>query len=427
MPKFARFLPVLTAVLLTVPTAARAECTRTSSALSEARAARWLIGDDLRIQASLDAERLRLREAQQLGGARQPFHLFAAAAAGYQRVFGLETCSNLGLRDGGLDRFRGAGSVGFTHEATGLHARVSFVHADDHLAVGGLGPPKKAEEATAGYRQELVAVRFGHELWFQGMLGYVSNEAPYTSPGTGIQLNPRLPASPSPGYFVGASMPILHTSVVTLLQRGKTELVTVLANDLRLPKLPFSVALGPSYIREERQVVGLLRLRGYASEFYEAPHRTTERQGKRNVEGVSESYDNTGPTLEASMETREARLRHARFRYQFGRAYRFGAAGWGGRAAYDLGVYAEGTVFRSRFYSESRDVVGTGVQGLVLSDKRGTAWGGGAGGNASFQVSWLAFSVDANASVNRPELLSVLPSASYRAELQVFGSLRVEY
>lgn len=423
--------------LVAVSAPARAACDRSVPALSEARAARWLIGDDVRMQALLDVERERLRHAARLVDQPQPFHLFAAGHGAYQRVFGIEACSQTGERSGSLERPRGAGTVGFTHTASGLHARLSFLYAGDVISVAGI-PVKSGDEvtssdATAGYRQGLVALRLGHEQYFQSLFGYVSAEQPYRTTGSGgARINPRLPISPSPGFFFGGTIPMLHTSIVTLLQAGRPEIISLVANELRPGRLPFSVSLGPTYIREERQVVGLLRLRGFSYENHATPRDafTTTGEGtkRRHVHGVGETYEATGPILEVSAETREPRLRHARARWQLVHAWRFASRrDWAERTAFDVLLFADGTLFRSRAFTESRESLPPSALPMQRGPRRGNAWGFGAGGAVSVQAGWLAFSVESAIGMNRPELLQIVPSAAHRAELQLGGSMRAEY
>lgn len=415
------------ALVLACSAPARAACERSVAALSEARAARWLVGDELRLQSTLDLERERLRHAVQLSGTKQSFHVFASGSGVYQRIFGMETCSNHGPRQGSLDRVRGLLSAGITHDDSGLHVRLSVLHANDHLAVPGIGKKKDAKAATAGYRQNLYALRLGHERWFQTVFGYVDSEQPYTSPGEGgIRIDPRMPTAPAPGYYFGATVPALRTSMVTLLQRGRPEIVSLMASELRPGNLPFSIGLGPTYIREERQVVGLLRLRGFATENVQSMNTELTRMGKR-VPLTGVSYQSSGPLLELSVEGRDARLRHGRFRYQYVYSSRSSAKGWNNRAAADLSVYAEGTLFRSRYFSETHEPASAGLPGPRLGPRRGNAWGLGGGVVASAQISWIALSMEAIAGLNRPELLALVPSAHNRAEVQFVGSLRFEY
>lgn len=184
------------------------------SALSEARAARWLIADDAKLQAMTDMERARLTGAvRDLGGAPQAFHVFAGVTGIGQMLFGMPTCTNQRELEGRVERLRLAGNAGFTHAATGLHLRLSFVHAVDRLVVDVRQAGDKAGEvevgdANAGYAQNLFALRFGHERWLQAMVGYVGADRPFDSPSRdGLRLDARLSGRPAPGYFAGSPCP----------------------------------------------------------------------------------------------------------------------------------------------------------------------------------------------------------------------------
>ncbi|MFO0679008.1 MAG: hypothetical protein U0169_20940, partial [Polyangiaceae bacterium] len=259
---------------------ARAECSSVASppALSQARSARWLVGDDIRFQSTLDAERTYLRNVDAaLGRDVSPYQAFGAATVAAQFVPTIGVCSNRGLENSRLVRARYGGSAGLTHSATGLHLRLSFLHARDELAVT-TSSTKGADAATTGYAQSLVALRVGHERYANALLGYVGSEDTFAGIGTGgVALRPKLVGSAAPGFFVGLSVPEIHSTVVTLLQRGRPELVSLLSRDLPMPFVPVMLSLGPTYIREEQQTVGLVRLRGSTLRGGHGPKRTFER------------------------------------------------------------------------------------------------------------------------------------------------------
>lgn len=57
---------------------------------------------------------------------------------------------------------------------------------------------------------------------------------------------------------------------------------------------------------------------------------------------------------------------------------------------------------------------------------RGTAWGAGAGLTAGFAIAPFFLSLDTHVGLNRPELLSLLPSAADRPEVRFGISMRLE-
>lgn len=401
---------------------ARAQCNARSlpvaSVASEARRARWLIGDDARFQALLDDERHRFADTMKLLNAEErKIQVFAATAFAFQTVWPFEVCTNGGSASGSFERMRGAATVGLTHPETGLHARLSVVGALDQLNVSTSEVDDDATNARAGTHQLLVAGRFGHHRWLNVILGYVGGESAFNQTGTGnVNLVREKPRSGTHGAFVGASIPIIHTSVVTLVQEGRTELFSVLAHDLRPAHLPFTFSLGPTYIREERQTVGLVRFRSLSHESVEIDREDFSAEEGFLHHGASLEHVTIGPSVELSAESRDARIRHGRFRVQ---ADSFGA--FGGTTKRRLlhgSIYGEGTFFRSRFFSES---FATATQA-----PRGTAWGVGGGLAAGITIAPLSLSFDGHVGVNRPELLSLLPSAADRPEARFGLSIRVE-
>lgn len=160
---------------------------------------------------------------------------------------------------------------------------------------------------------------------------------------------------------------------------------------------------------------------------HEAVAITSEKKVQRRVGGLGEAYQATGPVFEISAESRQPRLRHARMRWQYVQAWRFASReSWLERTAFDLGLYADGTLFRSRAFSESlENVPPSPLAGRGTS--RGNAWGFGAGGMISMQAGWLVISADAAISMNRPALLQIVASAAHRPELQIGGAVRAEY
>lgn len=413
------------------PRTASAQCATARAAMSEARTARWLIGDDAAQQARIDTDRARLAQAMALRENEQNFHVFLDLAGAYQAMLPLDVCSNFGTRSGRLERLRGAVSAGVTHHKSGIHVRFSFLHAVDRLATDGEDMPDEDDEesATAGYRQNLYAVRVGHEQWLQGVLGFVEAESPYASEGSGgISLQAPKERAAAPGLFVGASSPMLRLSTMALLQRGNVEVLSLTAGDIRLGKLPFAFALGPTYLREERQVVGLLRLRGFAAEGYVAGESEMKRK-HGIVKGVGVAGWYTGPVAELSAETRDPRLRHARLRWDAHFAQRFAAKGFGNRGAWDFSFFVDGTMFRSRFFTDPRHAPRAPARGDLHAApaRRPTAWGLAGGLASSLQVGVIAVGMQAHVGVNRPELLQLVPAAANRAEVQGLMSMRFEY
>ena len=384
---------------------------------SEARRARWLIGDDARFQALLDDDRHRFGDAMKLLGAEdRTFQIFAATAFAMQSVSPFDVCTNVGSASASFERMRGAATVGLTHTETGIHARVSVVGALDQLNAS-TSEDDDSTNARSGAHQLLVAGRFGHERWFKLVLGYVGADTTFSQTGTGdVRLVRERVMAPAPGAFIGASIPIIHTSVITLIQDGRTELFSVMARDLRPGRLPFTLSLGPTYIREERQTIGLVRFRSLSHEVVEIDREDVYTEDDGVHHGASLEHSTIGPVLELSAESRDARIRHGRFRVQ---ADTFGA--FGGSTLRRLlygSIYAEGTFYRSRFFSESF--------ATSTEPPRGTAWGIGAGFSGGVAIAPFFFSLDGHASLNRPELLSLLPSAADRAELRGGISMRLE-
>ena len=403
------------------PSAACAQCgpgsANQASVASEARRARWLIGDDARFQAVLDDERRHFAETMTLLRAEhREIQVFAATAFAYQTVWPFQACTNLGSTSGSFERMRGSATVGVTHVETGLHGRVSVTGALDQLHVS-TSDDEDATNARAGAHQLLVAARFGHDRWLRAIVGYVGGESTFSQTGTGnVTLVREKPRAGGTGAFLGATIPIIHTSVVTLVQEGKTELFSVLAHDLRPGRLPFTLSLGPTYIREERQTVGLVRFRALSHESVEIDHEDIYAEENELHHGAGLEHVSIGPILELSAESRDARIRHGRFRVQADSVDAFGGATR--RRVLHASAYAEGTFFRSRFFSES-------LPGGAASP-RGTAWGLGGGLVAGFAISPVFVALDAHVGLNRPELLSLLPSGADRPEVRAGVSVRFE-
>ncbi|MBS2018631.1 MAG: hypothetical protein JST00_37540 [Deltaproteobacteria bacterium] len=391
---------------------------RIAPVASEARRARWLIGDDAQLQANLDEERHRFNDAMHaLDAERREIQVFATTSFTYQTVWPVVACTNLGSGEANFERMRAGVAVGMTHTATGLHARVSFVGALDQLNLS-TSDDEDATNARTGSYQWLIAGRFGHDRWFRGLVGTVGADKPFDQVGTGeVQLARDGAARPAPGFFVGASLPFARTSVIALVQSGHTELVSVMARDLRPGNVPFAFSLGPTYIREERQTVGVLRLRSLGHEAFSIDREDTQAEQDGTVHrGASMSHTTFGPLLEMSAESRDARVRHGRFRVQADTFEVFG--GETRRELVHGAIYGEATFFRSRFFSESAAAPGEGP--------RGTAWGFGGGLTGGFAVAPVFVSGDFYAGLNRPELLSLVPSAADLPELRAGVSLRFE-
>lgn len=391
---------------------------RGTSVASEARRARWLIGDDAQLQANLDEERHRFNDAMHaLDAERRELQVFAATSFTYQTIWPLLACTNQGSGEASFERMRAGVAIGMTHTATGLHARVSFVGALDQLNLE-TSSDDDATNARSGSYQWLVAARFGHDRWFRGLAGTVGADKAFDQVGTGdVQLARERVLRPAPGFFVGASLPFIRTSVIALVQSGNTELVSLMARDLRPGSLPFAFSLGPTYIREERQTVGVLRLRSLSHEAIAIDREDAQAESDGTLHyGASMSHTTVGPMIELSAESRDARVRHGRFRVQ---ADSF--AVFGGETRRELihgTIYGEATFFRSRFFSES--AAGPG------ESARGTAWGLGGGFTCGISVAPVSVSGDFHAGWNRPELLSLLPSAADLPELRAGVSLRLE-
>jgi hypothetical protein len=402
---------------------ASAQCRGASSAiLSEARATRWLVGDDFGAQSLIDADRWAERDYREGLGAREPMvHVFGATLGSVQALTStFPVCSSHGDAEATFRRFRVVGVAGVTDAESGFHLRVSFVGAQDDLHVGA--NDEDDPDATSGYRQPLVAARVGHERWGKVLFGYVAGERAFREVGAeGLTLYPDATTSRAPGYFYGVTVPALRTSLVTLSQRGTPELVSVTTSDLRLPGAPVSASLGPTFIREERQVVGMLRLRGDSQLFGKGPRREVHEDEDDGTitTGTATTAGRLGPMFEVSVESRSARLRHARLRYEAATRRHFLSEEHNSWSHVRAEVYGEGTVFRSRFFSES--LAGSTGQ------ERGAAWGGGLGVHLGVGLRPIFLGLDFHTGVNRPELLALLPSAADRIEVQGALVLRFEH
>jgi len=383
--------------------------------LSEARAARWLIGDDLRLNASVDVERLKLEDLYRALDEKRPaIYVFATTGFSWQSVGSIPTCDRRGAPEGRFDRWRVHAAAGAEHVATRLSARVSFVHAMDAVLVPVEGGDDEDEAVLAGYQQSLVSARFGHDRWLRGFVGYVTSESTFATSRAIARANPTTRA---PGFFIGATVPAIHTSVVTLLQQGQPELVSVMASDLRpSASLPLSLSLGPTYLREERQTVGLLRLRGVSAGSRREPSPETQDGGDGALHGFGKGHSSFGPVAEVSMESMDGRLRHARLRFEAEGLTAFVAKDHAHKSSFYGGAHAEGTVFRSRAFQASAGAA-----------PRPAAWGFGGRVFAGFRCDWLTLSLDWNVNRNRPELLSLVPSAADRIEMHGAFSIGVDH
>lgn len=391
--------------------AAPCRATDPPATLSEARASRWLIGDELRLSSRVDAQRRREAAAEaQLLGEEPTFRVHAAAGAYWQRVYAVPLCERPDPPKGSYDQWRIAAMAGITHVATGLEARVSLVHAIDDVNVPAPGEDEP-RNVVAGYQQTLVAARVGHERWLSATVGFIGAESRYA---TSRAMASAHPPRRAPGLYVGAVVPALHTSAVMLVQRAEPELVSVLASDLRpTDAVPFSISLGPTYIREERRTVGMIRVRGVsASSGDDEPTFSTGKKPTSTRPRIGRAT--FGPLVEMSTESMGGRLRHGRLRFE-GEGFEANASDDASeRTAIHGGVYLEGTVFRSRAF-------------LRHPASRGeTAWGGGAHGFLGFRVRPFAVDVELGIGRNRPELLALVPSAARREEAQAGVVLRLE-
>jgi hypothetical protein len=190
-----------------------------------------------------------------------------------------------------------------------------------------------------------------------------------------------------------------------------------MARDLRPWSVPFAISLGPTYIREERQTVGTLRLRSIGHEALTLDRDDVHAESDGSLHrGASLRHVTVGPLLEMSAESRDARVRHGRFRVQADFFDVFG--GETRRQLVHGAIYGEATFFRSRFFAESAAEPGEGA--------RGTAWGFGGGVSGGFALAPVFLSGDFYAGLNRPELLSLVPSAAELPEVRVGVSLRFE-
>ncbi len=394
--------------------------TATPAALSEARAARWLVGEDLLAQSHLDVHRAYKRGLLAEHGVAPPaWEVFATAGVGGQWIAGASACSSRGTEEATLERYRLFGATGVTHRESGLHLRVSFVGAADQLAFDVPRPEATADSddddvARAGYRQGLVALRFGHHRWGRLVIGRLTAEGAYGNGANGVTLTPRLPTSRTSPWFYGVDVPALHMSLLTVGDTGGPELIQVMARDLTVPGSSTALSLGPTYIREERQTVGFFRVRGNALGALGRRKRRpgASTVGDETVFGETSEAAFLGPVAEISVETGDARLRHARFRWEASEDSIFMSER---QISFVRGsIHAEATVFRSRFFEASRP------------GGRPAAFGLGAG--LSFDVEWrpFALAVDLSGGFNRPELLSLLPSTAGQAEGRATLGLRVE-
>jgi hypothetical protein len=131
-----RLVGVATALACFEPAPAGAQpCATTPPAvLSEARAARWLVGDDVAAQALVDAERAKDREAGESTGKDPPdYQIFFAQQGTGQFYVSPEprfpVCTTRGEMGATFYRLRASAAAGLTHTPTQLH-RISWPAMD---------------------------------------------------------------------------------------------------------------------------------------------------------------------------------------------------------------------------------------------------------------------------------------------------------
>lgn len=205
-----------------------------------------------------------------------------------------------------------------------------------------------------------------------------------------------------------------------------------MVGELQPGALPFSVALGPTYLHEERQVVGLVRLRAIAhSSYVLRRNQPSSWLPSKNRQRVNADHASSlGPTLELSTESRDMRLRHARMRWDYRVVERYAGRARGRRGVASFSVFAEASVFRSRAFLDSLrpgDPDDTALARVPTGSRRATAWGFGGGASGMLQLGPGTLGLDLHAGVNRPELLALMPSAAQHFELQGLITTRVEY
>jgi hypothetical protein len=408
------------------PQVALAQCPNNNSppVLSEARAARWLIGDDVHAQAQLDHQRAVVASHLADHAVLPPtFEVFSHASFGFQGVLGgFPVCSDRGQVSASMERLRLSATVGLTHTPTQLQFRVSFVGARDQLSVGNLGKDGE-DSAEAGYQQGLVAFRLGHARWGRALFGVVTQESPFFSPADSLSLSPRLAGNGTGSRFYGFSVPALRTHFVTLAQSSGIEVVQLLSSDLPLGPLPFSLSLGPTYIREERQVVGLVRLRGRSGGNRQGPRtQTWMSEDDGETHGTGSAHSAFGPVVEASTEAGEARLRHARLRFEGFTEFIRVVHDRSHHKFLRLAGYVEGSVFRSRFFE--RAIAASSA--TTPAAQAAAAWGGGLGATLELDTMPVAVVLDTGIGWNRPELLSLMPSSVDQFEVRGGVTFRVE-
>jgi hypothetical protein len=346
--------------------------------------------------------------------------VIANVTSSLQGVLGVPTCSTRGLDEGTFLRYRVSASAAVSHLETGLHLRASFVGAIDELGVDTSKSDDLRDEdsAGAGFRQALAALRVGHHRYGRLLVGHVTPEFAFVSPSkNGVTVAPRLRATGTAFWFYGVEIPAIKTSVLAVVGGGAPEVVQVLARDLHVPGSNAAISLGPTYLREEAQTIGLLRVRGNLRGPIDARRRRRMAAGEGEDVIMGEGSEGffVGPTGEVSVEARDARLRHARLRFDARRDHVMVSDDAGHVSFFRAGAYAETTVFRSRFFEESRP-----------GSPRPTSVGLGAGALFDLEVRPFAFGLDLHAMVNRPELLSLLPSAANLPELRASLTLRLD-
>jgi hypothetical protein len=377
------------------------------AALSETRAARWLMSDEANASATLDSERL-WRSPKEL---QAPPKLSVLAFAGLSgQTFDLPLCTDRGSRTGDVRRLRSWAGIGLTHQPSGLHVRFSFLYGEDALRSEGDRRRPDDEDApvsSAGYAQKMFVLRLGHERWFHGTLGFIEAESRFNEPDAGFKIvTPLKQDTSTPGMFVGAMIPALHLGFSTLVRSGKVEVLNVASRDVRLGRLPIEIGFNPMYIHEERRAIGSARVHVFSES--EAQLRDADTDEATN------GLHTRGATLEASVEARDARFRHGRFRY----GHSFAGVREISGSHIAITGYLESTVFRSAFFA--RDIKPEN------GNTRGTAWGGGFGSNFLLHFPWFGLSFDGLLAFNRPELLQIIPSAQNCLELKGAIAVRLE-
>jgi hypothetical protein len=384
---------------------ADASC-RPTRVLSEVRRARWLVDDEVRAVQTFELDRESLREAgARLGEGEAPaFRSFAASYGTFQLLGGdYPLCVEPGAEAGAITHYSGIVTAGTTHTASGLELRLSAMGAYERLGEAPL---------DASSTKSLYTARVGHERWGNVVLGYVDRDRVRPHGPRAGMLDLGANRYQAAGLYYGVSLPALYTNVFALSHGGTTEIVSLSTDDIPLPGGAIFVGAGSTYIREEGQVVGLLRL-GVDAVGHRGRQRRTEHDDEGNHVGPSTEWDarHGGPVLEASVESRTARLRHARARWEIGRSYALRTDGK--PLDYFRGsAYVEGTAWNSLAFAESI--------AEATGEPRGPAFGGGLGTTFVAGSRRLSFGIDSFLGANRPEVLAIVPSAQGGLEVR-FG------